>query len=406
MTSRPFATDTQFANHFDQGDPNRDLTTDVAQYISEWDCRRHRYRSLMRTTSNRTYDRQANVWRDSGMLFFPRVNRDRQSEIDYTVFQLRDRENKSFNKIANLVGYSSESGARMSFNRYRARELSVATGGYSYQLGGGTRVSSSLDIMTRWFGVEIEFVTLPYHLAAGVVESVTGRHCHQMAYHSRRCDTCNQRVGYEEWKVETDSSVTDYNGSVRLGGEAIAPKKRGLAHFEEIGNVQKALAAAGAKIDQRCGMHVHISMQDMSRQELARFVLMWQKQQQFLYGLVAPSRKNHHYCSDISLSSATQIAQQFEATGNSYGDRGSSLNVTSYPKIGTFEIRLHQGSLNSRKMRAWVLLMLGFAQAVKVGIDTDLTPDLSVLGKLVSANVLDQQVGSYLFSRHEHFATR
>ena len=341
------------------------------------------------------------------LLFMPRYGRDSQIQVDYAAFRLRDGHSLSYERIGRLVGFRGESSARMAVNRYRERCLGVQRG-YAYQLGTGgrRRRRQPVNVATRTFGVEIEFKDLDFYYAAEVVQTVTGRHCHSTDYHGRYCLTCRQRVGYAEWKVEHDGSVcrTDEDGD-KIGGEAIAPVGSGESHLDEIGRVMVALRTAGATVDSDAGMHVHMNMKDLDRAHLAEFVLMFQAQQSFLWGLLAPSRRSSGYCEHLSLSEAQQMAEQFRQRGNAYGPRGA-LNVSPYPRLGTFEIRMHQGTLNARKMRAWVSLLLAYAQAVKEDKFASFQPNLSVLGQLTADGYLQQAQASYLFARHGHFSGR
>jgi len=340
--------------------------------------------------------------------FLPKVGIHKQQYTDWSAYQLRHNYHCTFAHIARLLAYKSESGARMAYNRYIARVVNQGTGGgYSYILGTGSR-TPAMGIAARTFGVEIEFKGLELNYASRLIERATGSHCHITGYHGRTCDVCGQRLGYAEWKLERDSTVSesqeDEDGNpITVGGEAVSPVGKGDAHLEEIGKVMETLKRNGAIVNRQAGLHVHINMKDMGRVGLANFVLTWQQSEDFLYGLCAPSRRTNHYCEPMSLTEAQNIANQFRTTGRAYGNRGA-LNITSYPKLGTFEIRMHQGTLNPKKMKSWVKLLMAYTQAVKEGKHSDLTGDLSVLGKLTSYGFLDQEIGSYLFARHGHLA--
>lgn len=43
-------------------------------------------------------------------------------------------------------------------------------------------------------------------------------------------------------------------------------------------------------------------------------------------------------------------------------DRYRTLNIVSYEKYGTFEVRQHQGTLNSKKVVNWIRLILSIAK--------------------------------------------
>lgn len=364
--------------------------------------------NLYRQPSDYSYRR---YWRAYALVngatqyAIPKMGVDSQAQVDWACAILRRDYHMTFARIADMVHYRNESGARMAVNRYFDRTLATQRG-YAYQLGTGSRRNTTpVTLLTRKFGVEIEFRDLEQHLAAEAIQSVTNEHCHITEYHGRRCTTCRDIVGYDKWKIERDSTVTrsewdsDEDTNLLYGGEAVAPIGSGQAHLDQIGKVMRALRAAGATVDRQAGMHVHLNMKDMGKEGLAQLVLHWQQIEDFMFGLCAPSRRNNSYCQPMSLSEAQQIAQQFRTRGTAYGNRGA-LNVTCYPKLGTFEFRLHQGTLNARKMDSWVKLLLGITQSVKERKHQLYQPNLSLLGSLTADGFLEQQAGSYLFARH------
>ena len=387
--------------------------TENTRFLRTNDWNNRRYQAVFLVTTRNRYI--GGEMRPAGQFYIPSVaHGDSQSEIDWASHSLRIHYHLTYAQIARIIGFSGESGARMAVNRYRNRNLQAighSPRGYSYQLGSGQSGQRTVTIDTRTFGIEIEFRYLDFLDAAQVVESATGRHCHSTEYHGRSCMTCGSRVSYSEWKVEKDSTVCssewdeDRQATRYKGGEAIAPIGKGDAHLDEISAVMRALKSAGASVDTNAGMHVHLNMKDMGKEGLAEYVLMWAGLEPFIFGLVSPSRRNNRFCEPMSITDAQNIANQFRSRGSAYGNRGA-LNITCYPKLGTFEIRMHQGTLNPRKMKAWVKLHLGLVQAVKERRHLNLNANLSVLGELSSRGYLDQQVGSYLFARHEQLATR
>lgn len=380
------------------------LSLERQHFVTERDYRYRRYNTALLLQVVPNPEPLGPHGMDIAQYFFPKVGIHRQDLTDWSAEKLRTDWNLSYARISELLGFSGESGARMAVNRYRARTFGVMQG-YSYQIGSG--IAPKTNMKTRRFGVEIEFVDLDFYEAARIVQMVTGRHCHTTSYHGRTCDTCRQRLDYSEWKIERDSTVTrtdtdDDGNDFTSGGEAISPVGFGEDHLAVIGKVMQGLRAGGAKVNTQAGLHVHLNMKDMGREGLANFVLTWAQQEDFMYGLCAPSRRGNHYCEPISITEAENIATQFRQSGRAYGNRGA-LNITSYPKLGTFEIRMHQGTLNPKKMTAWVKLLMALVQVVKQNEFSDLTGDLSVLGKLTTKGFLDQEIGSYLFARHGHF---
>ena len=42
--------------------------------------------------------------------------------------------------------------------------------------------------------------------------------------------------------------------------------------------------------------------------------------------------------------------------------RTRSMNITNFRKTGTYEVRLHQGSLNAKKINTWIKFLLAFVE--------------------------------------------
>lgn len=197
----------------------------------------------------------------------------------------------------------------------------------------------------RRFGVEIECNRITRQqaydalVAAGIAAEL------ETYNHSTR--------GY--WKVITDGSVSG------TGLEIVSPILTGEAGITEMKLVMATLKAAGAGVDRSCGMHVHHDAGDLSPEVLARFVSSYIDNQRFIDRFVSRSRRSTgsaRWCRPISEHEKTNILRTISDDRSGLGryDRYRSINVASYPRYGTIEVRQHQGSLDGRKAEAWVRL--------------------------------------------------
>lgn len=247
----------------------------------------------------------------------------------------------------------------------------------------------------RKFGVEIEFVGAGY---SAVVREMTARgvSCSYEGY--------THRVG-RAWKIVMD-------GSVPGGYELVSPPLKGAAGLAELKKACEALSAAGARVDRRCGLHVHHDVSDLDASAFGRLARFWQRNQHATDGLVAPSRRNSNWARPLSErevvaiersnASVTAIRSYF------YSDRRyRSLNVASFPRYGTVEIRQHQGTTAFAKIAAWIAYGQAFIAVAKGdgAIDAaDSTGDL--LDALVAHGGLPAAQATALRRRAEHFAAR
>ena len=160
------------------------------------------------------------------------------------------------------------------------------------------------------------------------------------------------------------SWVSKYDGSVQNGAEVISPILT-AARLNEAHRVTKALKSDGARVDRATGFHVHIGVQALVSSpvgdgtevfsNISKLVVNWYAAHHAIAALVAPSRLNNRYC---KILGENEVSRQLEWTQS--GERGAynqnryvSLNLESWNRHGTVEIRLHQGTLNGVKAIAW-----------------------------------------------------
>jgi hypothetical protein len=158
---------------------------------------------------------------------------------------------------------------------------------------------------------------------------------------SRGLDVYNDR--YTHQVMNSWKIVTD--ASVMGGYELVSPPLSGRAGLDQLKKACAALAACGARVNRSCGLHVH-----------------------------------------------------------HYADRYRSLNVAAFGRYGTVEVRQHQGTINFKKIAAWIAMGQAFVTWAKsdASVDSELTTD-ALLDRLGRHGLKSAQV-SYLKDRAAHFA--
>lgn len=229
----------------------------------------------------------------------------------------------------------------------------------------------------RRFGVEIEFVGLTPSSAAAAIRAAGFQAESESYNHSTR----------SYWKIVHDASC---------GYEAVSPILTGEAGITEMKAVMKALREAGARVNGNCGLHVHHDMADLTGDEIARFFLSYVDHQSTINGFVAPSRRNRsQWCRSWSSEMANRVADGFRMNRQANGghSRYMSINVASFPRYGTIEIRQHGGTLNGTKAAAWVRMgwaLINVAQSTSAGVLRDgaanFLADLGYFGNLPAAD--------------------
>lgn len=209
----------------------------------------------------------------------------------------------------------------------------------------------------RRFGVEIEFF-LPYSLNLSEIVAklvAAGVNTYSAGY---------THTVSSQWKIVTDGSL--YNSGNRNGSgyELVSPPMRGEEGLSQIDKALKVLTDAGCFINKSCGLHVHHEATDLTLDALKKIAVYYTEAKTVINKFFSKSRVNNQYArhysqyeiNDLNGQSSISSFRQFAQ----YINRYRTVNFNSYAKYGTVEFRQHHGTLNAKKVRAWVL----FTQAV------------------------------------------
>jgi len=235
--------------------------------------------------------------------------------------------------------------------------------------------------MSRRFGVEIEFLSTVS--PDKVVEALEA------------AGICIRNVGYTHattsfWKIVPDSSC---------GYELVSPVLEGEAGLEELHRAATALNSTGATVDRRCGFHVHFDASGMSMKAVRNLFKLWLKFEDVLDAFQPESRRlnNNHYCQsnlDVNCADATthravceQAFRRIDACrtmqdlGSLFPSRYRKLNVQSFFRHRTLEVRQHAGTTCPEKMTSWVRLMARMFDAAETTTVVRNRPEETGLGK-------------------------
>lgn len=317
---------------------------------------------------------------------------------DLEAYILRYEDNLGWAEIAQRLNMTGESVARAAALRHQRRFLPTQptintrrseAGRYAALRRFGRPATapqpvSQHGILDRTFGVEIEFKGITKLLASQVVaQALNIEHVHMFPYHATDrtgaapCQTCREVVTaehkYAQWKIESDGSVTSYrDGGVEYGGEVVSPVLTiNGGGLDQITKVVTALRNAGAKVDRDCGLHVHIGVKDLTGAQRAQIVTAWYRSKRVVNTFVTKSRWRNRFCHHLPSNEHANIVNRLTTNNEIVREtllacghnKYRSLNLMPFPKIGTFEVRLHQGTLNGTKITNWVHLLLSMFHA-------------------------------------------
>ena len=209
---------------------------------------------------------------------------------------------------------------------------------------------------TRKFGIEIEAYNctrekLASELrAAGIDVAVEGYN------HTTR----------NHWKLVTDSSLTGNNTF-----ELVSPVLEGEAGLKELEKVCWVLEFCDVKVNDSCGLHIHMDAADFDLQTWKNLALSYKHLERVIDSFMPQSRRQNYYCKGLSSISTADIqaAQNINDLRAAFGNnRYRKVNLEAYARHRTVEFRQHSGTTNFTKMENWVRFLNGLITFAKSGI--------------------------------------
>jgi hypothetical protein len=218
------------------------------------------------------------------------------------------------------------------------------------------QLESFVQMNALTFGIEIECVGVDTSTARMALVGA-GITCENNGYnHNTR----------PVWKVVTDGSLSSRDGSC----EVVSPILSGTDGLTEVRTVMSVLRTAGARINESCGMHIHIGVDQLTQAHQARIIRAYGKWSWAFTGLILQRRCNNRWAQLRTPRGTESVAAQWENSSDTRStagghDRYYAFNIASYHRHGTFEMRAHHGSLNGMNASAWVALHTAFVEACR-----------------------------------------
>ena len=233
--------------------------------------------------------------------------------------------------------------------------LSAGTESHGREVSIWQMIHMTTPLMSRRFGVEIEFLS--------TVSTDQVMNCLRASGLPVEYEAYTHRVT-PHWKVVSDGSC---------GYELVSPVLEGEAGLDEVRTAAAALEAAGAEVNRKCGFHVHFDASRMSLKAIKNLFKLWLKFEDVLDSLQPPSRRGNAntYC---------QTNLPYEPFGALYPCRYRKLNIHSYFRHRTLEVRHHSGTTNPEKITNWVRLMARLFDAAESAAAVRNRPEDTGLG--------------------------
>ena len=177
----------------------------------------------------------------------------------------------------------------------------------------------------------------------------------------------------DHWKLVTDSSLSGNNTF-----ELVSPILHGEQGIEELEKVCWVLDLCNAKVNDTCGLHVHMDAAEFDLTTWKNLIITYKRLEGVIDNFMPHSRRNNHYCqtlttiSEAKINRASNISDLRAAFSH---NRYHKVNLEAYARHRTVEFRQHGGSTNFTKMSAWIHFlakMITFAKQGKVQAGTTL----------------------------------
>lgn len=226
--------------------------------------------------------------------------------------------------------------------------------------GGSVEVLKSLR-----FGIEIETVGLNREAVALAIQSA-------LPGSRMGVESVTEAVSGRTWKVVPDGSLNGYTN-----GEIVSPIL-GYADLDVLQNIVRAVRAAGATVDESCGIHVHVDGARFDARSVVNLVKLVHRHEALLQHVLGVSeRRAARYCRPVNPEFIARIERSRPTTladvnAAWYGQsnprptrydssRYHGLNLNSLFFRGTIEFRYFSGTLHAGKVKAFVQLALALA---------------------------------------------
>ena len=148
----------------------------------------------------------------------------------------------------------------------------------------------------------------------------------------------------------------EYNDCI-CGTQHVGVELRVLVKETELTQVMPrvcgVLKKVKAYVNKSCGLHVHLDMRNRDVVECAKRLY---KEQDLLLGMVPESRKKNKYCQKITRHQLIKGIIEPALVS-----RYKVINPTSYHRLRTLEVRVHEGTVKSSDIIKWCKLLVSIA---------------------------------------------
>lgn len=190
---------------------------------------------------------------------------------------------------------------------------------------------------------------------------------------------CNH-VKIQSWGYNNNNSNWIIKPDSSCGIEVCSPVLKGWLGLEKLLRVVDSFSENNLKADERCSVHVHVDVSDLSYTSIASAISWFIKCEHVFMDSFPSSRKSNRYCQMIGSNDMFHVNYEIDALDiieKVSGVKYYTINAYHLMKGGgisefnnrkrTIEFRLGDNSmcLNSFNLKNWIRLILHFVEIAK-----------------------------------------
>jgi hypothetical protein len=232
-----------------------------------------------------------------------------------------------------------------------------------------------MDMREQRFGVEVECVGITRQRAAEAVRSVVGGSVVHVGRPTWYDPWEVRSTDCRTWRVVSDASLT--GAPAHLRAEVVTPV---LGWFDVplLQAVVRALRAAGARVDGRCGIHVHVDAKAHGARSLANLVkLVHAHEEHLMEALGVGATRRERFAKGVDAEMLSRLLRRPPTSMDRmnaawYGKatarpsrmdptRYHGLNLNAVWALGTIEMRWFPATLHAGRIKAFVQFALALS---------------------------------------------
>ena len=226
----------------------------------------------------------------------------------------------------------------------------------------GITRNAAAKIIAKHFGTEASHVGGSYDTYT--IGDGTGRRWKVVSDGSIRCQARGERTASRLYSVEVVSPICKYED------------------IETVQELVRELRRGGAKVNDSCGIHVHVDASRHNPQTLRNIANIMASKEDLLYKTLKVNIDREYYCKKADLRFLDEVNMQRPKTMeqierlwyNGSSGRGShyhssryhALNLHSVFSKGTIEFRMFNSTLHAGEVKAYIQLCLAISHQALV----------------------------------------